>query len=1085
MRSLRCRFAASPSLRVSGRAFVATTAATRHADTPNQEYAFPPVLPTETEVPGNTSAPHLRGLEQTWPSTDTMSCSKLQKTTHNTRLADPDYWMNKLELYLPTSLRLRDRQKAITNASADYVVAILRGARNGIGTDFDLLLYMIVEYDRDEAVLHLLERLLKESSKTTDAQLPSNIVWPNSLFDKYDATLGALDIQRPLESESRYEQIGERFATCETQESQRSRASVEQFWLSLGHMVLAASRAEGSQKKHIMTVVYHALARAHSLDLVPKEIYSWAPTPFSSTLKRPPMLHLLSSRILTTLSDAVWRSKQAELITQAVQEKSLEAVFRDPPGGRFRLKVRELGPEVWLEFILWCCVGGNFYRAGESLVRSLGRDLENPWFAISWDSTESSQPAALVNWDRVSARTGGTVGQIEGYSADEPLASVPARTISVEVVLALIEAQLNASRMSTTAGGKPGMPRPMARFMARINALVTFLEPHALPTSYFDYLAVRLLQSDLLHVDQRAEFLQTWLQHIQDFRQLETAKPSTEADATLKYQDIVSRNGLVQALMHQVLTLSLKEDRITKAIDQFSSLQYEIDKAKVQSMISFMGEVQPNERGTLQETSDPSTRIARAEYIDSYGQLPLHITATFVEKLVEADQTDLALWMVYSDDIDGPVLSPSTFSELSVARALIQLASKSHDTWLIKQIQQAMAKLRLKLPVTFLRIQVDSAIKTHDFGRAVALLTQLREAVAGGYSPGNLAVLLATILRLQGIIQRNRIALDAQHHLARAIALFEEIMQGRYDGTRGDFYDSQTKLFRQQVGHLLSIIDVLLPSRITDSVRRFRARYSSGATASLQPAAFNTILSAVVDVYGARWGRALWDIFCIRPLEVDHDPSSEDGRLKLYLKNMDSKLSNMGQPSAQQAEAERAKQEPKSLGEAVNPNDDPHMGEDSQNLADQNEFLTRDPHLSNSVKFRSDAASTATSHSSILRTSPAQNSTHDTLTDVEHGSTDQLFPQLSQAKNRRQHAVVSPNVSTMRIILRSALQLPDRKQRDDLVQWATDFYGQLQWSESDIEREKQLLSEKIDGAGSQDLAEDTSSSAVGWQDSLT
>src|SRR5689334_15393592 len=88
-------------------------------------------------------------------------------------------------------------------------------------------------------------------------------------------------------------------------------------WTLLADLVIASPRRPVDEGKQIMHTVHQILARIHELGLVPARIYSHHVPREAITIQQPPTLHLLSSRILSTLSDAVWHAYRDEVPTRS------------------------------------------------------------------------------------------------------------------------------------------------------------------------------------------------------------------------------------------------------------------------------------------------------------------------------------------------------------------------------------------------------------------------------------------------------------------------------------------------------------------------------------------------------------------------------------------------------------------------------------------------------------------------------------------------------------------------------------------------------------------------------------------------
>lgn len=971
-------------------------------------------------------------------------------------LADRDLWMRKVERFLPQHLRFADTQSPSAAQSTLQLLRILDRARYYVGNDFDLLEYMVVSYSRDDAVLWLCDELLKATLAQVEPSndLPSNIQWPALFFDGEPTR--SYDVGAPAQRLRRYHNLEEQYKHQTTAEARLLALTMRQIWLSLGHLVIAATKIQGTRSPQIMATVYRALAKAHHCGLIPESVYAYQATPYSSTVRRPPILHLLSSRILTTLSDAVWRSQQEQVIAQAAESGvPFEILSRDPPGGRFRLKVLEMGPEVWLEFILWCCVEGGFSSTGAKIVEQLRSDTKDPWFAVNWTANNIGRSAPLVDWDRVKARHGGTVGRIEGYSREQPLANVPSRTISVEVVLALTEGAL-----LPPTSGSPFRPPQFEAILRNVRSLISFLEPHDLAPEYFDYLSARFLFTELFDPESHPRIFDKWIKAMSEFRGLESAHPYPGPEVSLSYPAIVSQSLLASGLIQQLLMIYIHHDHYLQSIDVFSRLQYEIDKMKLQSIIGFVRSPREEAQGFF----DTRPATAQMEYVKSYGELPRYGTAVLLQHLVANHQLDLATWMVKSDDVDGPLIPTSAFGEISTARALIRLAPEIEDETILPRIAEIGRKWRFRPAVKLLRDLVDAHIKRHDFKRAGLVLDQLRESIAGGYSPANLATLAATILRLQGSISEAPNDIVQTRHLAEASSLLHRILAGAYDGTSGDFYRVQMTLFRQQVGHLLRIIESFPPSRLSYVAKTFRGKYATGNAPNLAPAVFDILLSGVVDSMGAQEGRKMWQLFCQDPRTSPHI-DNDRRELELFL-------------SETAAGSEHDSLYDDSVGQFTSPINDASGDSDALLAADL------DPYGEVTAAMRSGHKQTGHESVDLEDRDPRSDSSLTSGFDDVFGLAD-FDPELQtlasgsnddgdqdqHMKTAGLHHVegvatqpkpaVRPRLSTVRVILRAALREPTSDLSRDIIPWCASFLRHTGLSNEDIEREADANSMRV------------------------
>ena len=124
-------------------------------------------------------------------------------------------------------------------------------------------------------------------------------------------------------------------------------------WRSLGAMTISC--ADGTIRPEILEIVAHL----HHSGIMPASIYSRKPRLDETAIQQPPTLHLLSSRILTSLSDAAWRAHERIVLEQAKVNVNKSLPLRpELPGSAYRISVSGLRAEIWLELILWSCLHG-------------------------------------------------------------------------------------------------------------------------------------------------------------------------------------------------------------------------------------------------------------------------------------------------------------------------------------------------------------------------------------------------------------------------------------------------------------------------------------------------------------------------------------------------------------------------------------------------------------------------------------------------------------------------------------------------------------------------------------------------------
>jgi hypothetical protein len=789
-------------------------------------------------------------------------------------LQNPESWILLLERFLPaqsTQSPVRPNSRPVgPNKSCEDILVILDRASSKANARTNLLAYLGLRQGRWQAALDLTNVLLqnvaaKAPTEFAKLHLPG-LSWPRS--PSLDELCSApIHIDRTGSSTKEDTTVWDQQTLdpryLETMSKNQDR-TMTHIWKSLGYTIIEAADLAREEADAAMRFVYRVIAQIHKLGLVPDNVYAYVPSNHSSSVIRPPIIHLLSSRILTTLSDAVWRAHQDDVIAEAVRSGvGYKDLGHDPPGGRFRLKVRPLGPQVWLEFVLWCCVDGGCAWAGTKIVEYLRQRVDKPWFAVNWMLRTANSPtasivqSATVDWDRVQLRTGGIVGRIEGYSTEQPFAVMESRTVSTEVVLALVDSLSNSLNVGIAHRGSS-----LRKVQSSITSLLTFLEPHRIPLGYFDHLAVRLHQSGSCDPDRKPEYVQCLAEAFRYMRSLESAENPVTASVSFELQAITRHSELLNGLFHQALEAFVSFGDIRRALDVFAEIQQLVDSSKLQSIRIFLSTARQHSQGYIAS----STVTIDEDFVVSHGQLPVYKLAAFLDLVTDSRLIRLGNWLLYSEDIDGPLITQSSYATPCLSPALLRFAAVSQDHELAKRVFKASNDQPLFPSVTFFRALANTNTAFSQYGLVHKVLRRLRKAKAGGFRPENFASLAAGVLSLETLpTEGGLLVVRPQVHEARQV--MNSLLEGFYSGNPAVYRDRQIALVHRQLGSLLRILECIPDTSLSEFARKWRSQFDSGNETNLFTADFNILFAAIVETKGANVGRMIWDLFCEDPRE--------------------------------------------------------------------------------------------------------------------------------------------------------------------------------------------------------------------------
>lgn len=748
-----------------------------------------------------------------------------------------------------------------TSAAFFRIVAETRESTGGI----DILTELGVKNGRWSAVLSIVETLISDaaacSSGRASDHLPSNLGWPTSAPFKEVAN-------GPIEMDAMH---GTSCAGWDEflidsrpkdEKATRQHDVLEQIWMSLGSIIVESAKMPSDQCEQVMMYVYQIMAQLHHSGFIPDHVYDYVRTSYDSAVRRPPILNLLSSTILSTLSDAVWCAHQDEVAQATATGVSYRDLGHDAPGGRFRLKVPKLGPEVWLEFVLWCCVDGGFARAGSWIVELMSTSkADHPWSATQWTSApgDGASEEAMVDWARVSLRHGGPVGRTERYNSKSTFAQMEDRTISVEVILALVEVSIN-TRSPTVAGRECRHDSTQDS----ISKLLTFLEPHGLQQKYFDYLTVRLLQPLEVDFEKDPQILKGLVDTLHYLRSLDSNHKPAECLPSLKLDSVLEQSEVFAGVLHQALESFAVAGWVRLTIEVFDQIRHLVDQSKLRSIDSFL---------RVSRHLGPSFSLTRdslfsSEYASSHGQLPAQKLAPLLQAVTDGRLKDLGKWLFFSMDVDGPLIPLSLYDHSSLTPSILRFAAAMQDYVLLQDVSNVIRQKPIKPPLSFLRSLANAQAElTRDFWVTGETLVQAAQVRGGGSDLTNVATIISTILRMEG--SGDSALKERQSRLAPGLSLLDWVLKGDFMGVAGSFRRQYVEGYRRGLACLLRVVEAI-PDSVMSSVARFWIpKVGQTNVIGLNARVFDIVLSAVVETQGAKIGMILWDLFC-------EDPTAED-----------------------------------------------------------------------------------------------------------------------------------------------------------------------------------------------------------------
>lgn len=807
------------------------------------------------------------------PSQKTTDLSNRNSPAAPQDRSDADAWAALLEQYLPLTLRSKTLIEKLPEFDGvrciDTLPQLLLKAKTTDPLRLDLLSYLGVTQGRWKVVLWLTETLLSHMKKAVTApqcdtllklrswrnsgsldQLTNNVIWADPVSRPFSAPIPSLD--KLTSSPER---------KMPTIQSRPLSDALGHIWQSIGSMILEATDRSPDECRVIMSHVYRILAHLHHIGAIPNTMYNYSPAKDPSVLQRPPTLHLLSSRILTTLSDAVWRAQEKEVISEAA---SVGAKYsykgHELPEARYKIRVRELGTEVWLEFILWSCVEGGWVSEAAWIVTEMEkRKGKCKWSVINWDAiqeppTSGTVKASRVDWQGVMSRIGGVVGGIEGYNEAPPFVEMGPRTISSEVIAALVDGLVNMVRRVPEDGGKT--PTMVWENISTCKKLLE-RERFGLESSSWNSIILRLVESQCFNPETEPGMLERILSFAPTYQQELEASNSPAAPGSFAQAYVAEQSAASLGLYHRTLHTFACQGDLQGGLRTVKKLQTLVDANRNKSIQEFKMQIEERLRKGDDDFVPMDEYNEETDVPGFYPHVPIGTLAVLLDLITDAKLFELGKWCLYSDAVDGRLIPSILYNVPALQPALLRFATATKDTQLFNGL--VTRYMNVPLPEGHLRALLHCQIALDRWDAAEEVLKYRRDERNMTWDSTDVMAVASSIARLEKSSEP-----DSEVAIAKARSILRALLRGDYntppDPSQPRDY-SRSRLLNQ----LRRILDTA-PDLHADlpSVALVETGQAH-ATTSVPVEAFNLLLQGVTETYGSVEGRRLWSLWCQAP----------------------------------------------------------------------------------------------------------------------------------------------------------------------------------------------------------------------------
>lgn len=768
---------------------------------------------------------------------------------------DIEQWLIAIEPYLPSHLRKIQLNQSDAPATPIAIAYILVAARC---YSHDILTHLALKEQRWDTVVWIAKELVGDGRLSKC--LPSKVEpFTNGPFQNLQYMSLQELTSKPVDphivhtaSKSKSRNLDETTSIPETLDARRrlTKRALGQLWRALGSMILVATE-DKSRHDIIMHRVLEILAYLHHMDFIPDSVYAHKPKQNDYALQQPPTLHVLSSKILTALSDAQWRAHEESVKVATERLNASYFLGHEIPGSRYKVRVTEVAPELWLELVLWSCLHGGWTLEGSAILEEVASYKQHPWVLVSWK--ELLLQAEQDDQETVTQKGWGLFGARKEFAADAEQRARMQRSISSEVVTAFVDGLVNEIRLGVGARGST--PELLVK---RLKSLKRFLDRNSLSlgSTTWDSILLRLLESGSIVPEKRPEMLLSMLDLASDFGSEVSAVNasskigSTESDLPYFFEP----STIPISLLHRTMQSFVKNGDVSGAMNTLQKLQKLTDQNKQKSVEQFFELLKTI---PIRQAEPFRSLLPPIEFPAFENHLSISLLAKLLDLITDAKEYDLGRWFLFSEDLDGPLIGPNMYRHFVMAAAIIRFGTMAgeHDL-VLKVVNRTSTASNLpgepvkhRLPYEFFTALLCSQIRLHRWTSVQGMQNYVLESSGFHVKPEILSHFSAELLRLSAMLGVDDTAKsDARTAFKNMLFTWENLVLN----------DMRNELY--------CILAIL--SSVNAEWKEFCSQFlgfSAQQGMKLSTKDFNHILSGVLDAYGSLKGREVVDTWCYKP----------------------------------------------------------------------------------------------------------------------------------------------------------------------------------------------------------------------------
>ena len=430
------------------------------------------------------------------------------------------------------------------------------------------------------------------------------------------------------------------------------------------------------------------------------------------------------------------------------------------------------------------------------------------------------------------------------------------RTISSEVIAAIVDGLVTLVRPNTEDGG---LTPPSAQYFIAVCKRLLEREKFGLESSSWNSIMIRMIESYAFDLDISPAVMEHLLDLAPTYRQELEALNSPDAPGSPAQSYVADYSAASLGLLHATLEVYCRKGNVAGALRTFKKLQNHVDTNRIRSMNLFGERV----RLGIQEGLDDKD-IGRASGTTLPGMnrdIPVPILALFLDLLSRARLHDLGRWLIYADDIDGPVISPALYGDPILQPTLLRFATSTADVDLLAKVND---KLISPISRDTLSALLHCQIMLGKWDSALGMIEYTTKERHFELTASDVMVIARKVLTTKPETFENGKGGKGQNILSSVLR--GQYFRNPHPSTARDYTEARIR------NQIIRILATLPEPMSLIAIPLVRSNGQETASISLPTEAFNILLEGVVERNGALAGQQFLETWS---METKETPSSK------------------------------------------------------------------------------------------------------------------------------------------------------------------------------------------------------------------